>query len=39
MNSIAAYLDPRPETIITERRSPVLGLREDSVFQGWGPRL
>ncbi len=39
MNPIAAYLNPRPETLVTERRSPIQRLREDSIFQGWGPRL
>ncbi len=29
----------RPDLSMTEHRSPLGILREDSLFQGWGPRL
>lgn len=33
------YVTPRPEFTATERRAPIALPREDSYFQGWGPRL
>ncbi len=38
MNPLVS-VNPRPETLVTERRSPILRPREDALFQGWGPKL
>jgi hypothetical protein len=33
------YLAPRPVLVGVERRVPIATLRDDSLFQGWGPKL
>lgn len=39
MMNAANYTNPRPDLSVTEHRSPIALPREDSFFQGWGPKL